>query len=90
MGLRAFEELKPVAAPHVPRSAQQVLGRTTITPGVGSPDDVVVVVPANEEGFKAAFLGEHRWYPTRISFGRREQIRYIAAYQTKPVMAVTH
>lgn len=52
--------------------------------------DVVVVVPAQEEGFKEVFLGEKRWRAIRISGGKLQQIRYIAAYQTKPVSAVTH
>ncbi len=83
MGLRAFEEPKPVAtqqpAPpgHPPGSAK-------------SQPDVVVVVPAQEEGFKEVFLGENRWRAIRISGGKLQQIRYVAAYQTKPVSAVTH
>lgn len=89
MGLRAFEEPKPVATPRAPASTHPA-GLTATAPVVGSSDDVVVVVPAQEEGFKAVFLGEHRWRSIRISFGKRQQIRYIAAYQSKPVSAITH
>jgi hypothetical protein len=90
MGLRAFDEAKPVATPGAPASIQPASGLTAATPVTGSPDDVVVVVPAQEEGFKAVFLGESRWRSIRISGGKLQQIRYVAAYQTKPVSAVTH
>jgi|TARA_B110000114_G_C15022002_1_gene369284 hypothetical protein len=49
-----------------------------------------VVVPAQAEGFKKVFLGENCWYAIRIGGGRLEQIKYIAAYQTSPVSAITH
>jgi len=90
MGLRAFEKPKPVATPRAPTGTQPAPGVTATAAGAGSPDDVVVVVPAQEEGFKAVFLGESRWRAIRISYDKRQQIRYIAAYQTKPVAAVTH
>lgn len=49
-----------------------------------------LVIPAKEEGFKRVFLGENRWYAIRISGDKINQIRYIAAYQTKPKAAITH
>ena len=49
-----------------------------------------VIVPAQEEGFKEVFLGENCWYAIRISAGKLEKIKYIAAYQTLPVSAITH
>jgi len=90
MGLRAFEELRPVATPHAPAAIQPPLGSILPLPAASSSNDVVVVVPAQEEGFKAVFLGEHRWRAIRIAGGRLQQIRYIAAYQTRPISAVTH
>lgn len=90
MGLRAFDKAKPVATPRSPASTQPAAGLTATAPVATSSDDVVVVVPAQEEGFKAVFLGEHRWRSIRISGGKLQQIRYVAAYQTKPVSAVTH
>lgn len=91
MGLRVFEEPKPVATPRAPAGGTQPLvGLAAAALVTGSPDDVVVVVPAQEEGFKAVFLGEHRWRSIRIAGGKLQQIRYIAAYQTKPISAVTH
>ena len=90
MGLRAFEEPKPVATPRVPASTQPIAEQTTTSTVASTAHDVVIVVPAHEEGFKAVFLGEKRWRAIRISGGKRQQIRYIAAYQTRPVSAVTH
>jgi len=49
-----------------------------------------IVVPANEEGFNEAFLGENRWYAIRISSSMIDRIRYIAGYQTAPISAITH
>ena len=91
MGLRAFEIPKPVATPHAPAAPAPQQGQGASSKAVsGKPDDVVVVVPAQEEGFRKVFLGEHRWRAIRISFDKREQIRYVAGYQTKPIAAVTH
>ena len=90
MGLRAFEELKPVATPHAPVATQPMTGTAGAKPVASSASDVVVVVPALEEGFKEVFLGEHRWRAIRIAGGKLQQIRYVAAYQTKPISAVTH
>jgi len=49
-----------------------------------------IVVPALEEGFKRVFLGEHRWWAIRVSESMIPQIKFIAAYQTAPVMAITY
>ena len=49
-----------------------------------------IVVPTQREGFKQVFLGEDCWYAIRIAGGRLNQIKYIAAYQTAPVFAITH
>ncbi|MCH7903485.1 MAG: hypothetical protein IH944_02835 [Armatimonadetes bacterium] len=49
-----------------------------------------VVVPAHEDGFQETFLGEDRWYQIRIGGTMRSQIKYIAAYRTAPVSAITH
>lgn len=89
MGLRAFEEPRPVATPRVPVAGSPA-GEAVLISGAGSEDDVVVVVPAQEDGFKTVFLGERRWRSIRIAGGKLHQIRYIAAYQTRPVSAVTH
>lgn len=49
-----------------------------------------VIVPAQEEGFKEEFLHNKCWYAIRISGGKLNEIKYIAAYQTAPVSAITH
>lgn len=49
-----------------------------------------IIVPAQEDGFKDVFLGENSWYAIRISGGKLKDIKYIAAYQTSPISAVTH
>jgi hypothetical protein len=49
-----------------------------------------IVVPAQEDGFNEVFLGEDCWYAIRIGGGKLDKIKYIAAYQTSPISAVTH
>jgi hypothetical protein len=74
--ITAFEQAQKIEQQHTPQ--QQSSNENTI------------VVPANEEGFKKVFLGEHCWYAIRIAGGRLDQIKYIAAYQTAPISAITH
>ena len=82
VGLRAFEFPKPVAEPKV----------TTTDSVVNSPSSKpdTVIVPAQEEGFEKVFLGEDCWYAIRISGGMLDKIKFIAAYQTNPISAITH
>ncbi len=56
------------------------------------PSDIqdTIVVPANEDGFKDVFLNDNCWYAIRISGGKLNDIKYIAAYQTTPISAITH
>jgi hypothetical protein len=49
-----------------------------------------VVVPAKLSGFEDTFLGENRWYAIRIHASMVKQIKYIAAYQVKPISAITY
>lgn len=49
-----------------------------------------IIVPAQEEGFKDVFLSKHCWYAVRIGGGKLKDIKYIAAYQTSPISAITH
>lgn len=49
-----------------------------------------VIVPAQEDGFKDVFLAENRWYAIRIGGGKLNEIKYIAAYQSAPISAITH
>ena len=82
VGLRAFEFAKPVAAPGVSDLV------TTGKPSTDKRD--TIVVPAQKEGFESVFLGQDCWYAVRISGGMVDKIKYIAAYQTHPISAITH
>lgn len=49
-----------------------------------------VIVPAQKEGLEEVFLAKNCWYAIRISGGMLQNIKWIAAYQTHPVSAITH
>ena len=83
VGMRSFEPVKAVASP-----------RATIKQAdeeKQSKDELdTIVVPAQEDGFKRVFLGDNCWSAIRISGGMLDKIKYIAAYQSQPVSAITH
>jgi hypothetical protein len=79
VGLRALE---------TPRS---IIPSKTVIPKSDKSEELdTVVVPAQEEGFRSVFLGQNSWYAIRISGGMLRKLRYIAAYVSKPVSAITH
>jgi hypothetical protein len=47
-------------------------------------------VPAQKDGFDSVFLGQNAWWAIRIGSGMIPKIKYIAAYQSQPVRALTH
>ena len=49
-----------------------------------------IIVPARKEGFEETFIGENRWYKIKFSKKMQPQIKYIAAYQIRPVSQITH
>ena len=51
-----------------------------------------ILVPTGkyDDGFEQVFLKDHSWYYLRISSGKLDQFKYIAAYQPAPISAVTH
>lgn len=49
-----------------------------------------IVVPAHVGGFQDVFIGKGCWPDQRIAPNRLKEIKYIAAYQTAPVSAITH
>ncbi len=49
-----------------------------------------VVVPAREEGFQEVFIGENQWRSIKIGAAMKDRIKYIAAYRTAPISAITH
>lgn len=91
VGLRAFDVPKPVAIPKA-SSSEYIPKLPTI------PDPILlmieekdtIVVPAQREGFEREFLINDCWYAIRISGGMIQKIKYIAAYQTAPISAITH
>ena len=49
-----------------------------------------IVVPAREENFQKIFLGEKRWYGYWINPKIISNLKYIAAYRSMPIKALTH
>lgn len=49
-----------------------------------------IIVPAREEGFRQVYLGQNQWRAIRISAAMKNRIKFIAAYQIRPISAVTH
>jgi len=82
LGVRVFEKPAPVATPGTEPPSAPIAARADARD--------MVVVPAQEDGFKRVFLGQHCWYAIRIGGGMLSKIKYIAAYQTAPISAVTH
>lgn len=72
---------------HVPKPKDKA---TEVCSAVDPSDLDTIVVPAQVEGFQETFLGENRWYQIRIHSSMIPRIKYIAAYQTAPVSAITH
>ena len=81
----AFEPFLAGLMSEVPIAEGKELGKQL---DLGEVD--TVVVPARLSGFKEVFLGENRWYAIRIHASMAEQIKYIAAYQVKPISAITY
>jgi len=81
VGLRVFELATPVATPRA--TMAEATAGTRMEPDT-------IIVPAKEDGFERVFLGEDCWYAIRISGGMLDKIKYIAAYQSQPVSAITH
>jgi hypothetical protein len=97
LGVRAFEIRRPVAIPRSPpgnitqvdravSNAEAPLDHAvtldTIVVPTGDPDDA--------DGFNKYFIQENCWFPVRISGGMLDRIRYVAAYQSRPISAITH
>jgi len=82
VGVRSFESAKAVAPPRPATAGPSPMSQTQ--------ERDTIIVPAQKENFERLFLGENCWHAIRISGGKLDKIRYIAAYQTQPVAAVTH
>lgn len=84
IGLNCFEPPKVVATP-------KASAESTPTPAPVMTDEIdTVIVPAQKEGFERVFVGQNAWFAIRISGGKLQKIKYIAAYQSAPVGAITH
>ena len=77
--LKVFEQSKKIAI-------SNLSDKSTLKKNVND----TIVVPAQEDGFNDVFIGKDCWYAIRIGGGKLRDIKYIAAYQTAPVSAVTH
>ena len=60
------------------------------TKSISVEDIDTIVVPAQEDGFQAAFIESNAWWQIRISVAMLDKIKYIAAYRTTPISAITH
>jgi hypothetical protein len=49
-----------------------------------------IVVPAHNDRFERMFMKKKRWAAVRIDKGKRDQLRFIAAYRTAPEAVITH
>lgn len=79
IGIRAF------SPPKIYHSSESEEPSTTT---IGKFD--TLVVPAQGEGFTNVFLAKNCWYAVRIQKKHIPNIKYIAAYQTAPISAITH
>jgi hypothetical protein len=82
VGITSFEDIKVI------KTATQVQTKKDWRHNKTQWD--TIIVPAKEEGFQKVFLGEDCWYAVRIGGGMLDKLKYIAAYQVSPIMAVTH
>lgn len=83
VNLRAFDRPRPVASPSISSE-----GPSTRPSGLPVTD--LIIVPAKQEGFERVFLGENSRYAIRISGGMLSKVKYIAAYRSQPISAITH
>ena len=67
---------------------ESVVSGEVATADIGELD--TIVVPARDEGFQRAFIGEDRWYAIRVHSSMISQIKNIGAYRVAPVSAITH
>lgn len=49
-----------------------------------------IIVPANTDNFVSLFLGQYKWGAIKLSPTSFKELKFIAAYQTAPVSAITH
>ena len=83
---RAFEERTDIrrAGAETRQSKKQEKG---VRPQM---DADVIIVPAAPENFQKGFIQKREWKAINIPSFARDNLKYIAAYQTQPISAITH
>lgn len=81
MGVHIFEEAKTELA--ISENSIALFAKIT-----GARE--VLIVPAQPEGFRRAFIESQAWWAIRIAGKHRSNLKWIAAYQVLPIAAVTH
>jgi hypothetical protein len=89
--LNEMLRLMPVMGVHFFEPAKTISAQPA-SPLVAKSEKVaeVVVVPAQPEGFERAYIGQNAWWAIRVAAKHRNNLKWIAAYQVSPIMAVTH
>ena len=57
---------------------------------MSKPPSDTLIVSAKVESFSSVFIAERVWYPIRIDERRKASLKWICAYQNRPVRAITH
>lgn len=95
--LRELTRILPLLGVHIFEKPVPVAGKGAPPPIPGAPQTAIipdprdtVIVPAQSDGFQKVFMGQHSWHAIRIGGGMLKRIKYIAAYQSAPISAITH
>jgi hypothetical protein len=88
VGLRVFEPVKAIKVNTL--MDKPIMETTKNKPPHWYKGEDTIIVPAQNDGFEECFMGKKCWYAIRISSGMLERIKYIAAYRTAPISAITH
>ena len=87
--LNEILQILPLVGLHALEFPKAVVVKPNSHSKTGTQRDTIIV-PAKSEGFKEVFLGENCWYAIRIAGGMLGKIKYVAAYQSSPISAITH
>jgi hypothetical protein len=62
---------------------------TSIEENSSSEEADTLIIAAQNETFYEVFLGQGCWYPLRLGDKRKQSIKWIAAYQGRPVSGIS-
>lgn len=79
LNVKVFEKSFPVVE----------VSKMSVFKGKDSNKDTIIV-PAQDDGFIEVFLGKDCWYAVRIGGGMLQRLKFVAAYQTSPISAITY